>query len=122
MKVLPDQKPKYIRLSRDQIELVSKALKDHATRMSEAKPFQARLARFMRRALPSSLPYELSVLPQEWETLSQALRPEGSNPPAGTTAARMYALYTKLRKVCVFTTQGDLDRVKKAKRIYRRFG
>jgi hypothetical protein len=123
MKVLPNQPPKYIRLCRDEIELISKLLTQHAARLSKTKPPHARIARFMRGALPKSLPYELSVLPQEWEILSKALRPEGSNPHAqpGSDTARALALYQRLRKVCVFTTQGDLDRMKKAKNSYRRF-
>jgi hypothetical protein len=115
MKHLPDQKPKWIRLDRAHIELIAKALSSHAARVSLTNPPMARLARRMRTYLPKTLPYELEVLPTEWETLSQALRPEGST-PLSEDARCMYALYTKLRKVCVFVTQGDMARIERARK------
>lgn len=123
MKVLTDQKPKFVRLSRDDIDALSKALKEHAARLSNTLPAKARHARVIRRSLPKHLPYELCVLPQEWEIISQALRPVGSNPPKGSEPAYWYALYQRLRRVCVFTTEGDLARLRRAKRQgFRRLG
>jgi hypothetical protein len=123
MKYLPNQPAKYCRLDRPSIELISTALAQHAARISNTTPLAARQARIMRRALPKSLPYELSCLAQEWEILSQALRPEGSNPTPGSEAARMFALYTKLRRVFVFATEGMEARLRAAKRSgFRRLG
>lgn len=62
----------------------------------------ARRARTIMRSLPTCVPYTLTLYANEWEIVSRALRPAGSNPKPGGRFARWFALYTLLRKTFVF--------------------
>jgi hypothetical protein len=116
MKYLPNQNPCFVRLKPTQVALIERALTDYAARVTNTNPPDARRARILRSSLPSSLPYEMGVFAQEWEILSRALRPQASKPTPGTDAAKLYALYTWLRKRCVFITEGDAARLRRAKK------
>lgn len=122
MKPLKDRAAQSVRLSKQEIDMVSEALKLYARWQSNLDPPKARHARVIRKALPTSLPYTLIVFPTEWEIISRALRPEGSNPTPGSEHAYWYSLYQKLRRRMVFLTEGDERRVRAAKKTYRRFG
>lgn len=118
MQYTPNQKPAVIKLDRDAVLLILKALSDYVPRLTQTQPSKLRVLKSFAKALPKSLPYEVRVYAEEWDVLSPALRPQGSNPAAGSRAARMYALYTRLRPHCRFLTAQMLAR--EAKRAEER--
>lgn len=116
MKYLPGQPARFLRLSHAEVALIKAALKAYRP----PTPTLRRRVWLFGRSLPQHAPYEVSILAQEWEMLSQALRYGGINPPRGSDALRARTLYQKLRRQITFETEGDRARLDKAMNTRRR--
>jgi hypothetical protein len=112
MRYRQNQGSKARRVKARHIELLHQALGHFQLKHAGTNPGLRNRARLVAAALPASAPYELRLFAEEWQIVSQALRPVGSTPRPGGLAAKYYALYTLLRKTFVFATMGDDVRAK----------
>src|SRR5688572_12182941 len=110
MRYLPNQESKARRIKPRHLFLLQSALAEYMNRLAFTNPGARSKVRLVVAALPVSRPLELRLYANEWEIVSKALRPHGSNPTPGTKYAQWFALYTLLRKTFVFRTEGDLKR------------
>ncbi len=112
MRYLKDQASKARRVKPKHIDMIRAALAAYLIDLATTNPGLRRRVRLVDAALPASAPYELRLYATEWEIVSKALRPVGSNPPPGSTHASWFALYTLLRKTFVFETEGSRARAR----------